>query len=101
MSDPGATLGVMYKFPHTQLDTPGLDPVSVGLCFLGLETLQRLGLAGAIPAAEIVRRLGRDVQSDAEAEDLRVEYMLLVLDYVTDGMKLRLELAKERHARRP
>lgn len=80
---------------HAKLATPRLDPVTIGICLLGLATLERLGLASGVSAAEIMRRLGVEV-TDAAAEDLRLHYMLLAQTYVVEGMKLHSPTASRR-----
>ena len=79
---------------HVELATPHLDPVSVGICLLALDTLERLGLVAGVSAADVLRRLGVDL-TDAEAvEDARLRYMLLAQTYVVDGMMLRRPTAR-------
>jgi len=85
------------RYPHSELAaraTPRLDQVSIGICFLGLETLQRLGLASDISATLVLGRMGVEVSDAEEAEDLRFKYMMVAQTYVVEGMSARLKTAR-------
>lgn len=82
------------RYPKWQLTTPHLDPVTVGICFLGLATLERLGLASGVSAAEVLGRVGVEFADAEEAEDVRYKYMLQAQTYVVDGMMVRVKTAR-------
>jgi hypothetical protein len=85
------------RYPHSELATratPSLDQVTVGLCFLGLETLQRVGLASDISATLVLGRLGVEIRDAEEAEDLRFKYMMVAQTYVVEGMSARLKTVR-------
>jgi hypothetical protein len=78
-----------------KLATSRLDPVTIGICLLGLDTLERLGLASGVSAAEILRRFGVEVTDAAVADELQLHYRLLAQKYL-EGMMPQSAMAGRR-----